>query len=555
MNNKVSDHLIFVPLGGAGEIGMNLNLYGYGLPGKENWIMIDLGVTFKSVASEGIDTIMPDIAFIEPKKANLTALILTHAHEDHIGAVPFLWPRLRCPIYASPFTAAIIKSKLEETECENKAEIIIQELDSKFTIGPFNLQFITLTHSIPEPNAVAITTGAGTIVHTGDWKFDPKPVYGPTFNLEALQKVGSDGVLAVVCDSTNVFEQGESGSESAILKDLTESIALCSGKVLVACFASNVARLETIAKAAKKNGRTVAISGRSLKRMEKAARDIGYLSNIEKFISDKEAGYIPDDRVLVICTGSQGEPRAALKKIASGLHPHIYLKEEDTVIFSSRIIPGNELAINDLFNLLIKNNVQVVTPGERCLHVSGHPSREELVKMYKLLSPKISIPVHGEYRHLKEHAQLALDCKIPQAIVVENGNVVKFSKNKGSIIDTVTTGRLALDGKRLISMQSEIYKSRKRALWNGTATLSIKVDLSNKKVFAPRFTSTGLFEHETETLNVCKIAKEIVEINLRKGFVNCGELEEKTRIAVRKYFKEVFGKKPITTVHIVSIDN
>ncbi|MDH5749548.1 MAG: ribonuclease J, partial [Rhodospirillales bacterium] len=368
------ENLVFLPLGGAGEIGMNLNLYGFGRPGEERWMMVDLGITFGDGSAPGVDVIMPDPTFIEERRDRLDGLVLTHAHEDHLGAVPYLWDRLKCPIYATPFTVSVLRHKLREAGLEGAAKVTEVPLNGKLSVGPFDLELITLTHSIPEPNAIVIRTPLGTIVHTGDWKLDPDPVVGPIADEAALRRVGEEGVLAIVCDSTNVFSPGTSGSEGDLLESLTALIGRCRGRVAVACFASNVARLETIAKAASANGRDVVLAGRSLERITEAARENGYLSNVPAFLGEDDAGYLPPDKALIICTGSQGEPRAALARIANGEHPRVSLEEGDTVIFSAREIPGNEASIGRLQNRLIRRGIEIVTPGDHFVHVSGHPA-------------------------------------------------------------------------------------------------------------------------------------------------------------------------------------
>ena len=340
MAKKQSSELLFLPLGGAGEIGMNLNLYGYGPPDRHRWIMIDLGVTFGDGYPPGVDVIMPDPQFIEEKRDQLDGLILTHAHEDHLGAVPYLWERLNCPVYATPFTVSILKRKLQETGLSQKIPIHEIELGGRFTVGPFDLELITLTHSIPEPNAIVIRTPLGTVMHTGDWKLDPDPVVGAAPDEESLRRVGDEGVLAIVCDSTNVFEPGVSGSEAKLQESLTKLIRQCENRVVVTCFASNVARLETITKAAQTNGRDVVLAGRALRRFVEAARENGYLRDVPAFLDEEDAGFLPHDKCLVICTGSQGEPRAALWRIATETHPRIVIESGDTVIFSSKVIPG-----------------------------------------------------------------------------------------------------------------------------------------------------------------------------------------------------------------------
>ncbi|HJO97501.1 MAG TPA: ribonuclease J, partial [Rhodospirillales bacterium] len=473
MNKGQNDELLFVPLGGAGEIGMNLNLYGLGRPGKEDWIMIDLGITFGDGTTPGVDVILPDPAFIAKRRDRLVGLLLTHAHEDHLGAVPYLWERLRCPIYATPFTAAVLRRKLSEVDLLRTTPITEVPLGGRFNVGPFDLELITLTHSIPEPNAVAIRTPLGTVLHTGDWKFDPDPVVGPTADEAALNHLGDDGVLALVGDSTNALVPGTTGSEGELLKTLTEIIKGGKARVAVACFASNVARLETIATAAAAGDRDVVVAGRSLKRFEAAARETGYLADVRPFIDEADAGTVPKDKMLVICTGSQGEPRAALSRIAAGNHPNIALETGDRIIFSSRVIPGNETSVSGLQNQLAQGGVEIFTWKDAPVHVSGHPARDELARMYTLTRPSVAVPVHGEARHLIEHARLARACQVPQTIFALNGTVVRLAPGEAAAIDTVPSGRLVLEGNRVVTANGEMIRGRVRALYNGTALITV----------------------------------------------------------------------------------
>src|SRR3954447_22484062 len=370
------DALYFLPLGGSGEIGMNLNLYGH--DGK--WLIVDCGVTFGEEEHQpGVDVIMADPAFMVERRDRLLGIFATHGHEDHIGAIPYLWPQLQCPVWATPFTASLLRAKLIEAGLAERVPINIVPMSGRFDIGPFDLELITLTHSIPEPNAVVVRTRVGTVLHTGDWKLDPDPLIGSPTDEDRLRQVGDEGVLAIVCDSTNALRPGSSRSEGELRQSLTELIGRYDGRVAVACFASNVARLTTIAEAARAHDRDVALIGRSLWRMEKAARENGYLDHVPRFLTEDEAGYLPRDKTCLICTGSQGEPRAALARIAREDHPNIVLEEGDVVIFSSRIIPGNEKAIGRLQNALVRLGVEVVTDSDHFVHVSGHPARDELV--------------------------------------------------------------------------------------------------------------------------------------------------------------------------------
>ena len=453
------DELVFLPLGGTGEIGMNLNLYGHA--GK--WLIVDLGVMFRDKSSYELDVIMADPSFISERREDIAGLVLTHAHEDHIGAVPYLWTWLRCPIYATPFTASLVARKLREAGLAKKAKITEVPMSGKFDVGPFSIELVTLTHSIPEPNAVVIRTSLGTVVHTGDWKLDPDPLVGPTADEETLINIGESGVLATVCDSTNALVEGRSGSEADLRRSLIDIIGRFEQRVAVGCFASNVARLETLAIAAEANGRYAALVGRSLWRMHDAARENGYLTDIPDFLTPKEAGYLPCDEVLLICTGSQGEARATLPRVAAGRHPEITLEKGDAAIFSSRIIPGNEASIRRLQTRLMQMGVDVVTAEDEFVHVSGHPAREELTQMYQWLRPHIAIPVHGEHAHLDAHAGLARECQVPNVLRIENGDMVKLAPGRAHIVSRVKSGQLGVERGQLIQLEPDAEPSREKA--------------------------------------------------------------------------------------------
>jgi ribonuclease J len=553
MNSAAANaELLFVPLGGAGEIGMNLNLYGYGPPGDETWVMVDLGVTFADGLLPGVDIILPDPEFIVERRDQLAGLVLTHAHEDHIGAVQYLWPQLKCPVYATPFTLSVLRRKLSENGFEGDIEIIEVPLSGKFSIGPFDMELITLTHSIPEPNAIAIKTPAGTVMHTGDWKFDPDPVIGPVADEDALKRFGDEGVLAIVCDSTNVFTPGTSGSEADILDNMTAIIGRCRGKVAVACFATNVARLETIAAAAAANGRDVVLAGRSLRRITDAARENGYLADVPAFLDEGDTGFLPDDKVLIICTGSQGEPRAALSRIAAGDHRHISLGEGDTVIFSSRVIPGNEPAISTLQDALVRRGVELITAKDHMIHVSGHPARDELARMYQHVRPKIAVPVHGEHRHLVEHTELALQCQVPSAFTVENGSVLRLGPDAPGIVDHVPAGRLALDGNRVVPIEGETVRGRIRAMWNGFAVVTVPLAADGTVGDMPISTS-GLFDDEDDPiLDTVRLAVRDALAKLSAAALRDDELVAETaRISARRAFREALDKRPVTRIHLI----
>jgi ribonuclease J len=544
--------LYFVPLGGAGEIGMNLNVYCY----AGNWLIIDCGVTFGDDSQPGLEVVMPDPSFIVERRENLLGIVATHAHEDHIGAIPYLWRQLRCPIWATPFTASFLRAKLAETGLADEVKINIVPMSGRFVIGPFDLELITLTHSIPEPNAVALRTPAGTVLHTGDWKFDPDPLVGPTADEGALQRLGEEGVLALVGDSTNALRPGASGSEAALRRSLTELIGRYDARVAVACFASNVARLETIAYAARFHGREVALVGRSLWRIDKAARENGYLNDLPRFLTEDEAGYIPRDRIVLICTGSQGEPRSALFRIARDDHPHIVLETGDAVIFSSRIIPGNEKAINRLQNGLVRLGVEIITEEDHFVHVSGHPARDELVRMYQMVRPRIAVPVHGEARHLIAHAELASECQVQQPLVIQNGDVVRLAASGASVVDEVPVGRLASDGKGLLPLDGTALKDRRRVTFNGSAIATLVFDRPGRLLAPPTISLIGIAEpaaaeaHASALRNAVDRALGELEPGLRR---DDEAVRDAARRALRRVLNERFGKRPLIEVHLVRI--
>ena len=548
--------LLFVPLGGTEEIGMNVNLYGYGPPDDHDWVMVDLGITFGDDMMPGIDVIVPDIQFIEERRDRLLGLVLTHGHEDHLGAVPYLWPRLQCPVYATPFTAVLLRKKLEMDGLADEVEITVIPLGSKLELGPFAMELITLTHSMPEPNAVAIRTPEGIVLHTGDWKFDPDPVIGETSDEAALKSLGDEGVLAAIGDSTNVFVPGSSASEADLLDSLGDLIAKCKGRVAVCCFASNVARLQTIFEAASRNGRAVALVGRSLWRINAAARETGYLQDLPPFMEAEDAAHLPKDEVLYVCTGSQGEPRAAMTRIANDDHRDISLEAGDTVIFSSRRIPGNELAIARNQNLLARKGVDLITEETHFVHVSGHPAREELIRMYQHLRPNISIPVHGEPRHLIHHAELARDCQVPETVLVENGSIVRLAPGKAQVIDEAHAGRLAVDGNRLVPLRGEALRDRSRAMLNGSVVVTLVVGDGDDPIEDFQMTAHGLLDEDEVTYVVEEAMSEVRDALMslpRKRARNDDAIREAARIAVRRKFQVTHGKKPLTTVHLVRV--
>lgn len=551
-NRPGADELLFLPLGGTGEIGMNLNLYGHA--GK--WLMVDLGVTFADATLPGIDLIMPDPTFIEERRDDLAGLVLTHAHEDHIGAVGHLWSRLRCPIYATAFTAAMLRPKLIEAGIADEVEVTEIPLSGTFAVGPFEIELITLTHSIPEPNALVIRTDMGAVLHTGDWKLDPQPLVGESYDEAALRALADENVLAMVCDSTNALVDGDSGSEAEVRETLMEVVGGLKNRVAIACFASNVARLETAAKVAQAHGRRVALVGRSMLRVYQAARDTGYLQGLPPPIADDHLAYLPREEVLLLCTGSQGEPRSALWRIANDEHANAVLEEGDSVIFSSRIIPGNDVAIFRLQNQLVAKGIDVITDDQHFIHVSGHPAREELTQMYQWVRPRIAVPVHGERRHLAEHAQLAKECQIPHQIVGENGSLIRLAPEDPAIVDHVHAGRLVLDGNRLMPIGNAVVRARQKMAFAGAAVVTLVIGSDNLFQGLPVISAQGLLEPRDEADKLALAAdgvREALRSLSPRDRRDDATVKEAARLAVRRVFQRMLGKKPVTDVHLVRL--
>lgn len=536
----------FLPLGGAGEIGMNLNLFGH----NKEWIIVDCGITFGDRL--GIDIIMPDPSVILDYADNIKALVLTHAHEDHIGAVPYLWPYLKCPVYATPFTAQVLRQKLEEKSWGSQVDIIEVPLSGRVQIGSFDIEYITLTHSIPEPNALAIRTDLGCVLHSGDWKLDPQPLLGETTDKNRLKEIGKEGVLALICDSTNVFDEGSTGSEGDVRGELEKLIAqIPNGRIAVCCFSSNVARVESIAYAAHRNGRKVALVGRSLEKMIRAATHAGYLKGLPGFVSLEQAMDMPRDKVLFISTGSQGESRSALARVANRDHHIMSLDKGDTAIFSSRVIPGNERPIATMQNRLIQQGIRVITAHEEDIHVSGHPAQQDLKDMYNWVKPKSLIPVHGEARHMYAQAELGLANGIEQVLVPANGTLIELAGSAPEIIKTVQSGRWGIDGKCLVNMQSPILKERHKISIQGIIFLSIPVDDIYQLEGTPVVSSYGIVEAGEESERLIEDMQGIVRKIMRQNMGKEKNYVEAIQRAVRYECNQRFGKKPITDVHFV----
>lgn len=539
------EELLFLALGGSGEIGMNVNLYGC----RGQWLMADLGLTFAGPDFPGIDLILPELEFIEQQQERLAGIILTHGHEDHIGALPYLSEDLKVPLYATPFTAGLIAGKLEEEGLTGRVKLNIVERGGSVELGPFKVTFLALSHSIPEGNGLVIESPFGRIFHTGDWKIDDTPVLGEAPSTEALTRVGDEGVLALVCDSTNVFQEQASGSEEGVHAGLRAAVEQARGRVLVTTFASNAARLQTIGRVAEETGRRVCVAGRSLDRILKVAQATGYLRDFPPPTSFEEAMRLPRREVLVIATGGQGEPRAALGRIASGSH-ELKLGADDTVIFSSRIIPGNEVSIGRIMNQLSDLGVKIVTERQAHVHVSGHPGRPELQQMYKWVRPQIVVPVHGEARHLAEHARLALANGVPQAIVQKNGDVIRLAPDGPEKVGEVRVGQLVLDGDVILPANGPTINERRKSSVNGVISVALAVGRDGRLAGRPLVRPLGV-PVEDDREDFIADATDAAERAFSAG--DSDKMREAVRLAVRRCATLWTGKKPIVEVMVVEL--
>ncbi|MAI68662.1 MAG: MBL fold metallo-hydrolase [Rhizobiales bacterium TMED143] len=546
-------NLVFVPLGGTGEIGMNCNLYGYGAGNKRDWIMVDLGVTFGRHTEPGIDVITADTRFIEAERGQLHALLLTHGHEDHIGAVAHLWPRLRCPVYATAFTAELVRGKLSEAGLLDVVPLHIVDPRQPLEIGPFRIDYIGLTHSIAEPNALAVRCGNARVLHTGDWKIDPDPVIGKVTEYERLKSFGDEGVDAIVCDSTNVLSKGRSGSEADVAAALKSLVAESMGRVVITTFASNIARLASVAKAAAANGRHICLAGRGMHRIYRAARETGYLSDFPAPVEEEDAAYLPPDKLVVLCTGSQGEYRAALGRMAHGTHPHLVLEAGDRVVFSSKMIPGNETEILALQNQIASINVEIITPYNNDLHVSGHPCRDELIDMYEWVRPRIAIPVHGEHRHLIAHAALAGELGVPEPLRVHNGDMVQLYPGAAKVVQTVPSGRLYLDGGIFTQSDALAVRERRKLSHNGVVFVSVPLDNANRLCGQIEVQMRGIPEQDGD-VDLVDWAVDAAERALpSSGKVTPARAEEEIGQYIRRELGRRWGKKPMVVVSFVNV--
>ncbi len=552
----MKEELIFCPLGGSGEIGMNMNLFAFGSPENRKWIIVDIGVTFADDSIPGIDLIYPDPGFIVDKKEDLLGIILTHAHEDHIGAIAHIWPKLKCKIFATPFTSILITEKFKEKKIDITQYLNVVELNSTLNLKPFNIEFITLTHSILEPNGLRIETPVGNILHTGDWKIDPNPLIGGNINSKRLKEIGKMGVLAMICDSTNVFSVGKSGSELDVRKSLMNIMSKLKKRIIVTSFASNVARMETIFHCAEKCGRQISLVGRSMHRIYKAARKCGYLDNVIEPIDPRDIKNISRDKIVYLCTGSQGEPMGAMTRISKNIHPDVFVESGDTVIFSSKIIPGNEKKLYKLHNQLVKDGIEVISEDNEFVHVSGHPNREDLKEMYDWVKPKCVIPVHGEHRHMIEHINFAKEMQVQHPIQVENGDMVKlYPGDKPVVFDKAPNGKLYVDGNISVEEDSQSIKERKNISVNGflevTILITPKGNIHNKPIFSYK----GLPIYENSEFND-GLEEEIDKTTRSFSLTNKKQesnLIDALKIACKKYSKAKTGKKPITNINLVRV--
>jgi len=552
----MKEELIFCPLGGSGEIGMNMNLFAYGKPENQKWIIVDIGVTFGDDSIPGIDLIYPDPGFIIDKKEDLLGIVLTHAHEDHIGAIAHIWPNLKCKIYATPFTSVLISEKFKEKKIDITGYLKIVKLNSTLNLDPFKIEFITLTHSILEPNGLKIETPVGNILHTGDWKCDSDPLIGENINSKRLKEIGKEGVITMICDSTNVFNAGRAGSELDVRKNMLKVIERLNKRVIITSFASNVARMESVFYCAKKVGRQISLVGRSMHRIYKAARQCGYLNNLIEPLDARNAKNISRDKIIYLCTGSQGEPMGAMNRISNYTHPDVFIEKGDAVIFSSKIIPGNEKKLYKLHNQLVKEGIEIVSEENEYIHVSGHPNREDLRDMYNWIKPKSVIPVHGEHRHMLEHINFAKEMQVPYPIKVENGDIVRlFPGKKPEVYDKAPNGRIYVDGSISVEEDSQSIKERKNVSTNGFIEVTILITPKGNIHNRPLLTFRGLPIYEKEEFQnglEDEIEKTIknFSLNNKKQETN---LIDALKSICRKFTKQKTGKKPLANINLVRI--
>ncbi|WP_018239404.1 ribonuclease J [Ensifer sp. BR816] len=551
------EELVFLPLGGVGEIGMNLGLYGYGKPGSRQWIMVDCGVTFPGPELPGVELVLPDISFLAEERRNLKAIIITHAHEDHYGALNDLWPGLNVPVYASPFTAGMLEAKRDFEKGRSDIPVTVFKAGDRINVGPFSIEAVGVNHSIPEPMSLVIRTPLGTVVHTGDWKIDLEPSLGPITNEGRFRQIGEEGVLALVCDSTNALRDGVSPSEREVSESLAKIIADAEGRVGITTFSSNVGRIRSVAEAAEAAGREVLLLGSSMKRVVDVAKDLGIMEGLKPFLAEDEFGYIPRDKVVVILTGSQGEPRAALAKIARDEMRNVAFSAGDTIVFSSRTIPGNEKAINDIKNGLIEQGIHIVTDSEALVHVSGHPRRNELQQMYQWLKPQIVVPVHGEAAHLTAHAELAVHSGIASVPRLRNGEILRLAPGSAGVVDEAPHGRIYKDGTLIGDFDEMGIGERRKLSFAGHVSVNVVLDNRYDFLGDPVVVPIGLPQFDDEGDEMDDVLYDAVlgavESIPRAKRKDLAMLQEAVRRAVRSTANQIWGKKPIVTVFVTKV--
>lgn len=549
--------LVFVPLGGVGEIGMNLALYGLRAGNEREWICVDMGISFADAEVPGVDIILPDVQFLEKERRNLKGIVLTHGHEDHVGAMYDLWPRFKVPVFTTPFTAALLESKRTMEEGAQPIPVTVVKQGGRVQIGAFEVEFVPVAHSIPESNALAIKTPLGTVVHTGDWKLDPAPVAGAVTDEKRMRQLGEEGVRAVIADSTNAIRDGESPSETDVAKSLAEIVKEAKGRVAVTTFASNVARIRSAALAAQAAGREVVVAGRAMERVINVAREMGYLAGVRPFRGLDAYSSLSRRDTLVLLTGSQGEPRAALARIANDDHPNIELDHGDTLIFSSRTIPGNEKPVNRILNEMIRRGVHVITDRTHLVHVSGHPRRGEMVKLYQWLKPQLAVPVHGEALHLSEHAALAREQGVPEVALCGDGDVLRLAPGPAEVIDEVPAGRFYRDGQILIGAQSATISQRRKLGFAGVVSVALAMSEQGELLGEPDVQVAGLPEfapgNEPMANFVLDAIYESLDSIAKQRRRDPDSVEELVTRAIRGKVNEVWGKKPLCHVMVLRV--
>jgi ribonuclease J len=546
------DALWFLPLGGSGEIGMNLNLYG--TAGK--WLMVDCGVCFPDESTPGIEIIMPDISFITDRRDDLVGMVITHGHEDHFGAIEYLWPHLQCPVYATPFVAEMIRAKLAQAGLKGQVRLIELPLRGSFELGPFKAELIHVTHSVPETHMVAITTKNGKVLHTGDWKFDPDPGVGELTDIERLKALGREGVMALVGDSTNAMESGQQGSEISVQKCFCDIFGRYRHRIAVTCFSSSIARLKSITVAARKHGRYVALVGRSLWRNAEIAESCGYLPEFNQFLSEHEAMQAPRDKIVLVCTGCQGEPRSALARIAAFDHPAVELEAGDTVIYSSRDIPGNEKAIGRVQNALLRQGMHVVTSNTDPVHMSGHAAQADMAQLYKWVRPKLAVPVHGELRHQTAHAKIAEESQVPAAIIPANGQIIRLGPGVHEVVAEVPAGRIGMDGKVLRALDRETIKHRRKLNFGGVCVITFALNKRGEPVQDPQVTLLGVEDDSHVAAlreDLADAVLDAVEAMSKSTLSDDAAVRSGIMQTARRHLNETYGKKPVLEVHLVRV--